>query len=1014
MSYSKTLWSAALTIVASAALGGCLLPSPLTVNATPTEQAVVIGFPIQAVKVSASARFVDSWTLAVFRSETCGENPISDTLGLALTKDDATNATISGSLSRIGVYCLRVTASRTIGSETKGEDTEIRIKVHPALTALNPASRAARSGDFTLRVFGDGFESPILVTGHSSSPSSSATRVISPTELEVDVSGFDILMQGTRRIGADVRFTNTLIEALVVTNGMPTSETTLPFTIMPPGPPGITTASPLPDATVDAAYSETIQATGGTTPYSWTEVIPAGGMSGLPPGLMLTQAPGSNDASLSGTPTQAGAFSFTAQVTDSANPAASDSRQFSVQVNNPAPVITLLAPDQAREGDPALTLFVEGSGFVSTSEVRWNGAMRATTFVSATRLTADIQASDLAARGTAQVEVFTPAPGGGVSNALTFTINVPPVVPPTITSIVPNSAPANSSGFPMQVNGMNFDSTSVVMWDGVPLVTDTSGAPSLLIATVPDANLAVSNPPVMLLVRVVNSPPGITLISNDVDFTITAPPGPTQRGVLEQISVDSAGTPGNSESGTDGIPRTISMSGDGRYVVFQSFADNLSAGDTNGLSDVFLRDTCRGPSAPLGCQKSTTRLSNPIVSERATGSPGISGDGQWIAFVARDHGPALHLVVHPRAGGTPVTLATAGSALAQSSLYSPVLSRDGRHVAFVSNEPLMLPNLFGVDNAFVLDRDADGNGVFDEPNVPGLPATTRLSQVSVTLSGQFFAESSEVAISASGRFVAFSSREFDLVPADNNNSADIFLHDRDADGNGVFDEPGTTTIVRVSVDSNGMEASKAGAVTHQRKPEISGDGRFVAFASDADNLLGPGVDTNDADDIFVHDTCFGAPAGCTPSTSRVSLSDTGAEVKNFFITDAPAISATGRFVAFKSSANDLVPPGSDLNPNSDTFVRDTCFGAPAGCLPKTVIVSVPLGGHMVIGGGSRFQTHISEDGSLVLFNSQAQNLTGPIIGFFADLFLAGSGLHESLPAPPPPASQARVLAGKKP
>lgn len=795
------------------------------------------------------------------------------------------------------------------------------------------------------------------------------------------------------------------------------TSSTLTFTINAPGPLGITTTSPLADGTVGAAYSQTLQATGGTTPYSWTEVIPPGGSSGLPPGLTLAQAPGSNDAVLSGTPTQAGTFRFTIQVTDSANPAASDSRVFDLLVNNPVPVITQIAPDRATEGDASIQLAVDGTGFVATSEVLWDGNMRPTTFVNATLLTADLPSSDLAARGTAQVEVFNPAPGGGTSNSVIFTIDPPFVPTPGITSITPNSAVANSSGFSLQVNGLNFDGTSVVMWGGMALATDTSGAPGQLIATVLDADLAVANPPVTVQVTVVNSPPGGGMLaSNAVDFTITAPPGPAPAGVLEQISVDSAGTPGNMDSGTEGIPRSTSMSGDARFVVFQSFADNLDTGDTNGLSDVFLRDTCRGPSAPVGCQKSTMRLPNPVIAEGVTTSPGISGDGQWIAYVAGGFGPALHLVARRTAGGPAATLVTAGSDISRSALYSPVFSRDGRHLAFITKEALVLPNLFAVDNVFVLDRDADGNGVFDESNIPGQPASTLLSQVSVTLSGQFFGGSLEVAISGNGRFVAFTSDEFELVAGDNNSSTDVFLHDRDADGNGIFDEAGATSIVRVSVDSNGAEASKAGSVANQRRPAISGDGRFVAFASDADNLLGLGVDTNNADDIFVHDTCFGAPASCTPSTNRVSLSHTGAEVTTFF-QDAPAISSTGRFVAFTSSANDLVPVGSDLSSFADTFVRDTCFGAPAGCAPKTVIVSVPPGGHMLVGDGSRFQTHISEDGSLVVFISRTQNfLPGPIIAAFNDIFLAGSGLQEGLPVPPPPAPQAHTaaLTHKKP
>jgi hypothetical protein len=98
--------------------------------------------------------------------------------------------------------------------------------------------------------------------------------------------------------------------------------------------------------------------------------------------------------------------------------------------NNPIPSISTLSPASAVAGGPAFTLTVNGSGFVSGSVVRWNGSDRTTTFVSSTQLTAAIPASDIAVAGTAQVTVFNPAPGGGTSNAQTFTIvtvNNPPV-----------------------------------------------------------------------------------------------------------------------------------------------------------------------------------------------------------------------------------------------------------------------------------------------------------------------------------------------------------------------------------------------------------------------------------------------------------------------------------------------------------------------------------------------------------------------------------------------------------
>src|SRR5207244_1766870 len=85
---------------------------------------------------------------------------------------------------------------------------------------------------------------------------------------------------------------------------------------------------------------------------------------------------------------------------------------------NPVPTATRLSPSSAVAGGPAFTLTVTGTNLVPSSVVRWNGAARATTYVSATQLTAAIAAGDIATAGTASVTIFNPAPGGGASNAL--------------------------------------------------------------------------------------------------------------------------------------------------------------------------------------------------------------------------------------------------------------------------------------------------------------------------------------------------------------------------------------------------------------------------------------------------------------------------------------------------------------------------------------------------------------------------------------------------------------------
>ena len=153
------------------------------------------------------------------------------------------------------------------------------------------------------------------------------------------------------------------------------------------------------------------------------------------------------------------------------------------------------------------------------------------------------------------------------------------------------------------------------------------------------------------------------------------------------------------------------------------------------------------------------------------------------------------------------------------------------------------------------------------------------------------------AISGDGRFVAFVSAATNLVTGDNNNAADIFVRDRQA---------GTTT--RVSVTSTGGQANGASS-----DPAISADGRYVAFVSRATNLVAG--DTNGVRDVFVHDRQTGA-------TTRISVNSS--ENQGNAESLAPSLSADGRYVAFASSASNLVT--GDTNSTSDVFVRDRQAG----------------------------------------------------------------------------------------
>ncbi len=194
------------------------------------------------------------------------------------------------------------------------------------------------------------------------------------------------------------------------------------------------------------------------------------------------------------------------------------------------------------------------------------------------------------------------------------------------------------------------------------------------------------------------------------------------------------------------------------------------------------------------------------------------------------------------------------------------------------------------------------------------------------------------ALSADGRFVAFESLATNLVPGDTNGRIDVFVHDRL-----------TAQTARVSVASGGAQAAgnSFGAA-------LSADGRFVAFESNAMNLI-PG-DTNGQHDIFVHDRLTG-------QTTRVSVASGGAQATGGG-SFAPALSADGRFVTFESDAANLVP--NDTNGQTDVFVHDRLTAA-------TSRVSLGPGGAQATGGDS-FSRALSADGRFVAFESRATNL----------------------------------------
>ena len=311
-----------------------------------------------------------------------------------------------------------------------------------------------------------------------------------------------------------------------------------------------------------------------------------------------------------------------------------------------------------------------------------------------------------------------------------------------------------------------------------------------------------------------------------------------QTGTTTRVSVATDGTQ------SDGNSSYPSISGNGRFVAFKSAATNLVTGDTNGVADIFVRDRDTdndGIFDETGAV-STTRVSISTASVQANGicdNPVISGNGRYVAFISTatnlvtsDGNSATDVFVRDLQSNTTVrvSVATGGTeAVTSSGSLSPAISSDGRYVVFESYATnLVTVDMNGYLDIFMRDRDTDNDGIFDEA---GAVSTTLVSENGGTQTNQ---HSYNPSISSDGQYIAFESSATTLiVSGDTNSAGDIYVR-----------ELATGTITRSSLAADGTQGD-----LDSMYPAISGDGKYVAFVSDATNLV-PG-DTSNNRDVFV-------------------------------------------------------------------------------------------------------------------------------------------------------------------
>ncbi|MFN4261788.1 MAG: PKD domain-containing protein, partial [Gemmataceae bacterium] len=378
------------------------------------------------------------------------------------------------------------------------------------------------------------------------------------------------------------------------------------------------------------------------------------------------------------------------------------------------------------------------------------------------------------------------------------------------------------------------------------------------------------------------------------------------------------------------------FSPDGRYIAFQSDASNLVAGDTNGQKDVFLFEIDTGIITRVSVTASGVEGNG--KSDNAVFSP----DSRYVAFQSDasnfatvDNNNASDVFIKDLQTGNLILVSTRGAGrTANAKSEKPIFSPDGSVLAFIS----LASNLQGVTG--------DTNARMDLflYNLSSGTITTVTPGANGHTKG-------DISFSPDGRYIAFQSDASNLVPGDANNKTDVFLYDR-----------WENTITLVSATSSGASGNGK-----SEKPVFSPDGRFVAFQSDAFNLVHN--DINGKKDVFLYEIATG-------KVSLVSITPDGysgnGESKN------PSFSPDGNRIAFDSKANDLVD--NDFNDDQDVFVRD---------LERQITILISVNGLGLSGNGKSEKPVFSPAGGYVAFESEASDLIPvDVNGKVKDVFLS--------------------------
>lgn len=390
---------------------------------------------------------------------------------------------------------------------------------------------------------------------------------------------------------------------------------------------------------------------------------------------------------------------------------------------------------------------------------------------------------------------------------------------------------------------------------------------------------------------------------------------------------------------TNGICYNLALSADGKFVAYQASLSPLAALNYSGIILRYGLDT-----AVTDLVHTNAPISAPAAE--STRNLDLTPDGRLVAFVASTNGvlgtTTCVQVWDASTGLTALASGDLADAVPANSISTrPVIDPSGRYVAFLSSTTNLTANaipgpwhiyLRDLQTATTTLVDADTNGVGSPVTFTTVPS-----------------------LSADARFIAFECADGGLVPNDNNRNQDVFVRDLVA---------GTNELISVGHPS--LASATPNNFSLLSAFSASADGRYIAFASEADNLV-PG-DTNGFRDVFVRDLA-------SDTTLLVSADPNG--VSGNGISAEPAISGDGRYVAFTSSATNLV--AGDVNQVTDVFVRDLSTGT-------TLLASRKINGSGP-GNKASYSPVLSADGRWLLFRSKATDLASGSFTGIENLFL---------------------------